>query len=572
MLLCTISYYASESAVTKTVRYVSNKPLKLTNHFWEPSIILAPTISYGLNKPFGGRVIVEIGDLELVPTIFDLQGSEMEGAWLPPLTVDILFEYADDDDGSGDTVLLFEGTAHRTKTEHSVIGYELYSQDPTFKVRSLKIEQSLGSLFTDFVQMWTPDYTLVSTYATGVSSVDVELITPDTEMLFIDILAEVCENYGYFFYIDHVEEEVHLVKMSTRNGPYATEITEYDFFPSRYTDPVPIKYVNVGGTKVAGEYAYGEEINFDNICVSESFIRIGDNSGDDEVWMVHLGSVDDGGDDIFIPYDSTKLYRFTLEYRKVAGTHAVWGGFHCMASKTVSNNTAGADAYSSQHHIFSRSGVADNKWHTVTGYMSDTSSTAADCSEAGVDGTTIKGTIPFINARTGTIYIRPLIIANHSDTGGETDIRYCAIHEIEFDNTNKESDGAIVSTLFEYKADHFNGDAWYFHDGATTLIETSSQDAIDNIVSISKEKTVELNMPLLKDNIHAMGQELTWTDESQHKSINAAMKIRKRTFDFNEDEIFVLASGTVVATSTENYLKDSTVALEDGTEYLEDGP
>ena len=539
MLQCTLTFQNNnDDTVT---RRISDEPLTLSTHYWDPYIASLATIKNELTKPYGGRVKISTGGFNLLPTTFDGQGVETGYTWPPPKVIEVLIEYGEGDT-PGDKVILFEGTAHYDTMNRADISYKLYSLLPSYKVRSLKINQTLSSIFSDFVTLWDPDYTLDTTYAESPSPV-VDITSPDSEILFIDILADICEYYGHFFYIDHVNATVHLVSMDISNGPTET-ITEFDFQPSSYIYPSPIRSISVGDSKVPGDYVYGEEINFSNSLIPEAFIRTGDNSGDDEVWFVHNGSTDADGNPLFIPYDGDKLYRYTLTYRKKAGTHEIYGGFHCMLDLDTSNNINGADSHTAQHWIFSRSGAAEDKWYTVTGYM--TGFATPGTTSTGEDGTTISGTVPAINARTGTTYIRPLVIENHTNQPGETDISYLAVHEIEWDPVNSESDGSVVNTLFEYKAEYFNPDEWEFFVGDASLIESSAQDAIDSVLTVAGKPTVNLRMPLEPGNIYKIGQELTWIDESQHKSIEATIKVRGIDFDFGNVEVVIVGEGTLV--------------------------
>lgn len=530
MLFCTLTF--PNNNLDTVLRYVSNQRLALTEHYWDPYISSVPNIKYGLNKPYGGRVLLSVGELELIPDVFDELPGETGYTWPPPLTMDVLFEYADEDDT--DKVLLFEGTAHRRSPNEAAIIYKLYALDPIYKVRSLRIEQTLLSIFQNFAD--TLSYDLDADAATLASSVFVEITTSSSEILFLDILADVCEYYGYFFYINHINKTVHLVAMNLSNGPPVI-LTGVEYFSAKYQDALPIKSVIVGEAKVPGDFAYGQDVEMSNCCINDAFVRIGDNSGDDELWMVHKG-------DDFIPYDPEKLYRFTLKYRQKEGVNTIYGGFHCMSSETVSINTEGQNTYSLQHYIFSRGSdeATNDKWRIVTGYI--TGHDDENNSNTGEEGTTITGTVPAITAYPGTLYIRPLIIVNYNGAPGITDIAYCAIHEIEHSESDTEaSNGAVVEALFEYKAEYFDPEEWEIFSGSADNVKSTAQDATDNIFDIASKPIVELRTPLTNSSIYLIGQEVSWEDKAQHKTITGTIKVREINYVINEDAVEMVARG-----------------------------
>lgn len=141
-------------------------------------------------------------------------------------------------------------------------------------------------------------------------------------------------------------------------------------------------------------------------------LRIGDFSGDDEVWLAHKK---------LIPYDPTKLYRIRVWARRVTGTGTFYAGFAGIASDGITLVNAGGSATVSSQHYCAAAGAAPGTTFTLyTGYVKGVSGTAG--------GVSPNSWAPKA-AHTNVRYIRPLLIANYSAQAGQMDIGSFTIDE-----------------------------------------------------------------------------------------------------------------------------------------------
>lgn len=141
-----------------------------------------------------------------------------------------------------------------------------------------------------------------------------------------------------------------------------------------------------------------------------SFIRLGTNYGDDEVWATLT--------DRLIQYDQNTLYEVGCIMRVLGatGTPLFYCGLEGVAGNgTTLINKSGANSYGSQHYIAAESqavGVATT-WTMFRGYVQGLGTTA---------GAQAWDPLSPTKMYSGVAFVRPLFIANYSHVAGETDI------------------------------------------------------------------------------------------------------------------------------------------------------
>ena len=175
-----------------------------------------------------------------------------------------------------------------------------------------------------------------------------------------------------------------------------------------------------------------------------NYVQFGDNSGDDEVWIV--------GKDIFA-YDDTKTYYIEARFKRVAGSGTVFVGVNGWSNETTKVNKGGNNTFGSQHYIaasdFAFGDGEGSDWVTMRGYFSGHSSTGGENT----------GQAPDINnpksIHTNATYISPMFLANYNDSAGTIRLDYLEIKEVK-DGSGNLSAGTVkvdkTMTLAKSKA------------------------------------------------------------------------------------------------------------------------
>lgn len=165
-------------------------------------------------------------------------------------------------------------------------------------------------------------------------------------------------------------------------------------------------------------YDGGGELNIVTVTDASTgakVLRIGDNSGNDEAWIIHKKN---------IPFDPNRLYRITANIRRSSGTGTVYVGWAGVASDgTTLVNSGGADSYSSQHyHGTNGAAPAAVTWTTYIGYTRGLGSP---------NGSTSQGTLAspgFMHQ--STRYVRPLILVNYYGQAGVVEVNSFVVEDV----------------------------------------------------------------------------------------------------------------------------------------------
>ena len=160
-------------------------------------------------------------------------------------------------------------------------------------------------------------------------------------------------------------------------------------------------------------------------------MRVGNNSGNDEAWMLHSG---------IIPFDPNKLYRLRVRVRRTAGSGTFYFGWAGVAADgTTLVNTLGADQYSSQHY------------HGATGYQPGSSWAEYDGYTLGFGsggGTLNVGTLASPGKMHPDVrYLRPLLLVNYSAAAGIYEVDAVTISAIDYADALAYSDGTLIESL-----------------------------------------------------------------------------------------------------------------------------
>lgn len=141
------------------------------------------------------------------------------------------------------------------------------------------------------------------------------------------------------------------------------------------------------------------------IGVGPKVLRLGNNSGNDTVWIAHKH---------LIPFDPNKTYKMTVRGRQTLGAGTTYAGFVGVAADGVTLvNISGANSYTSQHYHTLANTLLTT---TVTDYSGYTNGRAA----AGLAGI---GTVTNPSeVHTNVAFLRPMIIANYNGVAGALDI------------------------------------------------------------------------------------------------------------------------------------------------------
>ena len=175
-----------------------------------------------------------------------------------------------------------------------------------------------------------------------------------------------------------------------------------------------------------------------------NYVEFGDNSGDDEVWIV--------GKDIFA-YDDTKTYYIEARFKRINGSGTVFVGVNGWQDESTKKNKGGSNSFSSQHYIaangFTFGDGEGTDWVTMRGYFSGHSSTGSENTGEAPDINTPK------SIHTAAAYISPMFLANYDDQTGKVRLDYVEIKEVK-DGSGNLSAGTVkvdkTMTLAKSKA------------------------------------------------------------------------------------------------------------------------
>lgn len=223
-----------------TTHRVSNQQYAL-EHFYDARISSMGQIRHASRKSWGGYVRPTYGQIGFTPDTF-------EGHWPPPITMPIVIKLGTIDEATAETV--FEGTAHRTEINREEVIYDLYGEILDFPRTDRHYTGTVLSVFT--AGATTLGLTLDSSAARPASPAVDYTISGDSQL--IDDLDNMAAFNTHFFYIK--EGTLFLIDGLADNGVKA--YTEFDIFPSKYTDPTPYKAVTSGDYSVAGSFIYAD--------------------------------------------------------------------------------------------------------------------------------------------------------------------------------------------------------------------------------------------------------------------------------------------------------------------------
>lgn len=152
----------------------------------------------------------------------------------------------------------------------------------------------------------------------------------------------------------------------------------------------------------------------DQTCRGGYALRMGDNSGNDEIWLNWFST---------LPIDDNKMYRIKYRYRRVSGAGVVYVGATCFnAAKSAfitDTNYINGDIGSS-HYVVGGAAPALGSWVTGVAYFKGRSAGAS--SGAG----TLTNPKTFANK---AAFFTPVFIGNYAAQAGEVDLDYIDIED-----------------------------------------------------------------------------------------------------------------------------------------------
>ncbi|EPZ0890162.1 interleukin-like EMT inducer domain-containing protein [Acinetobacter baumannii] len=154
----------------------------------------------------------------------------------------------------------------------------------------------------------------------------------------------------------------------------------------------------------------------DQTCRGGYALRMGDNSGNDEIWLNWFST---------LPIDDNKMYRIKYRYRRVSGAGVVYVGATCFnAAKSAfitDANYINGDIGSS-HYVVGGAAPALGSWVTGVAYFKGRSAGAS--SGAG----TLLSPKTFANK---AAFFTPVFIGNYSGKAGEVDLDFIDIEDAD---------------------------------------------------------------------------------------------------------------------------------------------
>lgn len=195
----------------------------------------------------------------------------------------------------------------------------------------------------------------------------------------------------------------------------------------------------------------------DQTCRGGFAIRMGDNSGNDEVWLNWFAT---------LPIDENKMYRIKYRYRRVSGAGVVYVGATCFnAAKTAfitDSNYINGDIGSS-HYVVGGAAPALGTWVTGVAYFKGRSAGAS--SGAG----TLTNPKTFANK---AAFFTPVFIGNYSAQAGEVDLDFIDIEDA--DN---------LADLETFKTTYASDKTAY-----TSVIDTLTSTFGDKAIGLTEQK------------------------------------------------------------------------------------
>lgn len=144
-------------------------------------------------------------------------------------------------------------------------------------------------------------------------------------------------------------------------------------------------------------------------------MRVGNNSGNDQAWLIHNNN---------IPYDPNALYRVKASVRRNLGTGTVYIGIVGVAADGVTLvNIAGTNSYTNQYYV--AGSTLNPSSSTFTEYVGYASGIAASPVTAAATNPSKPSGL-----HTNVRFIRPLVIFNYSGMAGQTDLGSFSIERV----------------------------------------------------------------------------------------------------------------------------------------------
>lgn len=220
-------------------KYLSNDFLDI-EHFYDAYVASLSQLRIETREVYGGFAEPTFGSIDLLPTAFT-------GNWPPPVSCAIKVMIAVT--GESDAETLFEGTAHLNKIGRDSVFYDLFGPSYTTMVIDGIYSGTLNAVFTAACS--TLGLTLNTTYARATSpTVD---YTADGEKLLIDNLSDIAKWNTHRFEIKG--GTLYLIDCLLDNGSVLA-LTEFDIFPSSYTQPKPYKQFQAKYSPAISKYRF----------------------------------------------------------------------------------------------------------------------------------------------------------------------------------------------------------------------------------------------------------------------------------------------------------------------------
>lgn len=222
-----------------SVKYFSNDFLDI-QHFYDPYVASLAQLRFETREVYGGFAEPTFGQIDLLPTAFT-------GNWPPPVSCAIKILIAVT--GETDAETMFEGTAHLATIGRDSVVYDLFGPSITTTVIDGVYSGTLNAVFTAACS--TLSLTLNTTYARATSPA--VSYTADGEKLLIDNLSDIAAFFCHRFYIQG--STLYLVDCLLDNGSVLV-LTEFDIFPSNYTQPKPYKQFQAKYSPAISKYRF----------------------------------------------------------------------------------------------------------------------------------------------------------------------------------------------------------------------------------------------------------------------------------------------------------------------------
>ena len=201
-------------------------------------------------------------------------------------------------------------------------------------------------------------------------------------------------------------------------------------------------------------------------------VRFGNNSGNDEWW----GALTN----VLIPYDPNSTYEVGIIVRRTTGSGLVYCGFEGVGNnRTTMVNTAGSDAYTSQHYVAANGAAPASTWTTYRGYVrghGTTPTTPANDPNA-----------PSV-MRTNTTFIRPMLLVNYNAQAGQMDVAALWVRRSPTVGTPNIANDAVTNPLIADDA----VDTTQLADNAATIDYYASDPTAAHSSSAIETNTTEV--------------------------------------------------------------------------------